>query len=262
MRVHSALLAIIVLTAAPTAAEEPVTVAAVDAKPPQRYAQVVDTGTANVAPPVEARAPVPPRVMYRPPAVGKPARTVGGGSRGATDKIPSLFAIVPDHVAKTASPQPALFWYVDRVPDASTRVEFTLHDEEGEEPLVQVDLETPTSAGLQRIRLSEHGANLVPGAEYEWSVALVIDPDQRSKDIVVTGWIDCVDPSPTIVSRLELQGEAWRAAIFAEEGVWYDAFAALSDQIDRDPKNPLLTKQRSDLLDQAGLDLAAGRIGG
>ena len=199
--------------------------------------------------------------MYRPPAVGKPARTVGGGSRGSADKIPALYAIVPDHVARTTSRQPVLFWHVDRVPDASTRIEFTLHDEEGEQPLVRADLPRPTGAGLQRIRLADHDVSLSPGSEYEWSVALVIDPEERSKDIVVTGWIDYVDAPPEMVSRLELQGEAWRAAIFAEEGVWYDAFAALSDQIDRDPENPLLTKQRTDLLDQAGLDLAAGGSG-
>jgi len=249
------------LTAPPAAAEAPVVIAAAEAQTPPQYAQVADRDVAPAAPPVEARPSIPPRVMYRPPAVGKPVRTVGGGSRGAADKIPSLFAIVPDHVAKTTSAQPTLFWHVDRAPDPSTRVEFTLNDEDGVEPLVEANLATPVGAGLQRIRLSDHDVNLVPGAEYQWSVALVIDPDQRSKDIVVTGWIDCVEPSPEVVSRLELQGEAWRAAIFAEEGVWYDAFAALSDQIDRDPKNPLLTKQRSDLLDQAGLDLAAS-IGG
>ena len=59
--------------------------------------------------------------IYRPDAVGKPARTVGGGSRGPGDGFPALYALVPDHVARTASRQPALLWYIDAVPKAGTR---------------------------------------------------------------------------------------------------------------------------------------------
>jgi len=258
MQFQKALLALAaaIVFAASAAAEGPVQVATADSETSRIYAQAE---VEPAAPAVASRPPAgPPKVMYQPPAVGKPARTVGGGSRGSADKIPALFAIVPDHVARTTSKQPVLFWHVDRVPDTSTRIEFTLHDEDGDEPLVRADLSRPSGAGLQRIRLADHSANLESGGEYEWSVALVIDPAERSKDIVVTGWIDYVDATPEMVSRMELQGDAWRAAIFAEEGVWYDAFSALSDQIDRDPENPLLNKQRSDLLDQAGLDLAAG----
>ena len=39
-------------------------------------------------PPPSAKATRP---VYQPPKLGKPARTVGGGSRGSKDKVPTLF---------------------------------------------------------------------------------------------------------------------------------------------------------------------------
>jgi len=214
--------------------------------------------------PAQVSAPPPAAtggVVYRPPMLGKPAQTVGGGSRGTADKVPALFVVTPDHVGQTASAQPSLFWFIDRVPDASTRIEFTLLDQEGVEPLVETSLETPQRAGIYRIRLADYGVHLTPGTEYEWSVALVLDPNERSKDIVATGWIDRVDISDQLASRLESEGHDRTAAVYADAGLWYDALAALSDQIDRNPGDGRLVQQRADLLRQVGLEEAAGDAG-
>jgi len=199
------------------------------------------------------------RPVYQPPKLGKPARTVGGGSRGSRDKVPALFVVAPEHVGRTSSPNPSLFWFVDRVPDSSIRVEFTLLDEDSIEPLVEAVLPTPKRAGVHRIRLSDYGVKLDPGAEYEWSVSLVLDPNERSKDIVATSWIDRIPPSDQLKSRLAAEGAT--ASVYAEEGLWYDAIAALSDQIERDPGNVKLAEQRADLMRQVGLDeIAKGAV--
>ena len=75
------------------------------AEPDEGQARSQTDPSAVVAdtPPVQAR-PVP---IYRPARVGKPARTVGGGSRGPGVGVPALFVLVPDHVAQTASTQPS-----------------------------------------------------------------------------------------------------------------------------------------------------------
>jgi hypothetical protein len=199
------------------------------------------------------------RPVYQPPKLGKPARTVGGGSRGSRDKVPALFVVAPEHVGRTSSASPSLFWFVDRVPDASIRVEFTLLDEDSVEPLVAAVLPTPKRAGVHRIRLSDYGVSLDPGAEYEWSVSLVLDANERSKDIVATSWIDRIPESGELKSRLASEGAT--ASVFAEEGLWYDAIGALSDEIDGDPGNVQLAEQRAELLRQVGLDvIAAGAV--
>ena len=41
----------------------------------------------------------------------------------------------------------------------------------------------------QSVDLSEHGVSLKPGVIYQWSVALVGQPEKRSSDIVSSGTI-------------------------------------------------------------------------
>ena len=103
------------------------------------------TPEVSSAPPPSVKAARP---IYQPPKLGKPARTVGGGSRGSKDKVPALFVVAPEHVGQTASAKPSLFYFIDRVPDPSIRVEFTLLDEESVEPLVETVLPTPKRAGV------------------------------------------------------------------------------------------------------------------
>jgi hypothetical protein len=214
-----------------------------------------DEPTVSAASPKVAAA----RPVYQPPKLGKPAKTVGGGSRGTRDKVPSVFVVAPEHVGLTTASSPSLFWYVDRVPESKVQVEFTLNDENGVKPLVQKIVATPKRAGIHRIRLSDFGVKLAPGAEYEWSVALILDPKERSKDIVATTWIESVKPSAELSSRLKADGAT--ASVYAEEGIWYDALGALSDQIESDPSNTALAEQRADLLRQVGLtSIAQGAV--
>ncbi len=201
----------------------------------------------------KARARMP---IYKPPAVGKPTRTVGGGSRGTSNTVPVVLALVPEHVAQSAAPSPSLFWYVDRVPDASWKVLFTLNDVDEDEPLVdEAVLPNPTRPGIYRIRLSEfEGVSLEPGHEYDWSVAIVIDSGDRAKDVVATGWIEGVERSSTLESRLRSEGSDRTVHVYADEGLWYDALTEIDDRLQASPDDAELSAMRANLLDQVGID--------
>jgi hypothetical protein len=198
----------------------------------------IDDGSMGSAEVSQPRLPV-----YQPPKVGKPARTIGGGSRGPGDGYPELYVLVPDHVGQTSATQPSLFWYVDEVPKTMVRVVFTLHDEDGLDPLVEAALAPIQRAGIHRIRLSDYEVKLEPGIEYEWSVTLVLDESARAKDVTASGWIDRVEASTTdrTVSSL------------ASQGLWYDALGALDEQIEAKPDDKGLVEIRSALLRQVGL---------
>jgi hypothetical protein len=202
-------------------------------------------------------AAVPGLPFYKPPQLSKPTRTVGGGSRGVGDTTPALYAIVPNHVAQSASKQPSLFWYLDGLLPGKAVIEFTFIDDEAIAPLVEANLAKPDRPGLHRIDLSAYGVNLSPGKEYEWSVSIIIDPDDRSQDIVATGWIECVAQSDSLATRLASEGGDRSVHVFADEGLWYDALTALGDQMQRDPNDPQLMDVRSSLLRQVGLDRVA-----
>jgi hypothetical protein len=210
--------------------------------------------------PVAAGPPLAGMPIYRPDAVGKPARTVGGGSRGPGDGYPALYVLVPDHVARTVSRQPTLLWYIDAVPKAGTRFEFTLLAEAQDEPTVKATLPTPMSAGIHRIQLADYGALLAPGSEYEWNVALVPDPEDRAKDIVSTGWIDCVERSARLDTRLSEAGSSRVAFVLAEEGLWYDALAALDAPSGDSRDQAQAREMRAALLRQVGLEKVALRL--
>jgi hypothetical protein len=175
--------------------------------------------------------------LYHPPA-GKLRERVGGSARGVGPAPLALYSLVPEHTGRTASEQPTLFWYLAGELPAGASIHFTLIDDAGLDPLVEAELPRPEQGGIQRIDLAKHAVKLEPGPEYEWSVALVVDPDRRSNDIVTAGWIDRVAPPAEIATTAQPGARS-----LAAHGLWYDALAAASD----DP--PL----RDELLREVGL---------
>jgi len=92
---------------------------------------------------------------------------------------------------------------------------------------------------------------------YKWFVAVVTDPNRRSKDILSGGMIEFLRASADLSAKLGRTPKAKQPFVLAEEGIWYDALAGVSDRIDAAPKDLSLRKQRAALLDQVGLNEAA-----
>ena len=156
--------------------------------------------------------------VYQPPARGKPRGRVGGGSRGAGSTLPALTALVPDHTGETLAAQPSLFWNLAPLPPEGAKLVFALTHDESVEPLVEAELARPAAAGIQRIDLASYGVELRTGAEYEWSVAITLDPSRRSRDVVTVGWIERVEPPAGLATS--------DPRALAAAGFWYDAFAS------------------------------------
>jgi hypothetical protein len=91
------------------------------------------------------------------------------------------------------------------------------------------------------VRLADYGVTLEVGVEYQWSIALVVDPEQRSSDIVATGWIERV-PAPAATPADAVEAAA--------RGLWYDAIDAASVRAERTPGD---AAELDALLVQAGL---------
>jgi hypothetical protein len=208
------------------------------------------------APKTESASNPPAKVRFRPPTAGAPSVRVTGGSRGAGASLTTLDVLAPDDVGVTTQEQPSLFWFQSKPADA--KFELTLLQENKVKPLLQVMVERSTKAGIQRLKLSDHGVKLAVGVEYQWVVALITDPDNRSSDLVASGVIKRVEPSAALKKKIEQATPETLANVYAEEGIWYDALAALSDQIDAHPENKGLRETRADLLRQVGLKAAAG----
>ena len=169
--------------------------------------------------------------LYKLPSVGKPRRRVGGGRRGPASELPKVFTLVPDHVGLTVSEQPHLYWYLSPDGPGTVAFELTLIDEESIDPLVDARISRPAQAGLQRLDLSEYGVSLALGQEYQWSVSLIANGDERSLDVVSTGWIERVTPSEALRASLQQTPPEQRAAVYGEAGIWYDMVTSLVEQL-------------------------------
>ncbi|TAN41913.1 MAG: DUF928 domain-containing protein [Nitrospirae bacterium] len=197
-------------------------------------------------------------VNYKPKAgsIGRPVLRIGGGTRGAGYNTPVLAALAPDHVGLTTREKPTLCWYLsDR---ARTRLEITINDEASPRPVFEREFTEATEPGIQCMSLAGYDVSLTPDVEYQWFVAIVVDPEHRSRDIVSTGMIKRVMPSPQLISQLGSAGsELGKAAVYASEGIWYDALSLLSARIIEQKEDRGLRAERARLLDQAGLTAAA-----
>lgn len=191
--------------------------------------------------------------VYKPRVgLGAPGGRVGGGTRGAAKTAQTfiLSVLAPNHTGLTLSEQPVLYWYLTK--PISTPMEFTLSDD-GVKPLIETTLKPPFQSGVQRIRLSDFGVKLTPGKSYRWFVALVQDPERRSKDILAGGTIERASLSEPEVTRLAKLDRLEAPYAFAEQGLWYDAVEAINVLIETSPKDQGLRAQRAALLRQVGL---------
>ena len=124
---------------------------------------------------------------------------VTGGSRGSGDATVTLDVLAPDGVGTTTQEQPSLFWFQSKPSDA--RFELTLLQDKKVKPLVHMKADRASKAGIQRLKLSDHGVKLTPGVEYQWVVALILDPENRSKDLVASGVIKKIEPAGDLKAK-------------------------------------------------------------
>jgi hypothetical protein len=219
---------------------------------------------ALISPTLYAKDPANGKIVvaqaaYKPPMRGAPATRVGGGSRGTSFAL-RLNVLAPNETGYTVKQSPTIYWYASEA--INVPVELTVISTESLEaashPLLDITLQPPIAKGVHALRLSEHGVTLKPDVEYQWFVAAVRDPQQRSNDVLAGGTIKRVAESGTLQSQLKRSGQGQWPAVYAEAGIWYDAIDQLSKQIDANRADHKLREERAGLLEQVGLrDVAA-----
>ncbi len=211
------------------------------------------TPSAAPAPGPAAAAATPPKhVLFQSPddddSGGVLPNRIGGGSRGGPGDAPTVEVLVPDHVALTTEARPLLFWYQSKPSTAAFEVSVT--EPKKPKPLMLLHTTAATAAGVHSFRLT---ADLKPRVRYRWSVAAVLDPQNRSQDVVAYGVIKRIEPSADLQAKLAQAPEQDKPALYAQSGIWYDALESLSTQIKNSPNNDALKQERNDLLKQVGL---------
>src|SRR5215472_2261206 len=178
------------------------------------------------------------KLLYKPPAApgNIPARVSGGARSEAIDTV--LIALVPNHVALTTQAQPSLFWFQSK--PAKAKFELTVVEPKKPKPLVSLTSPQADKAGIHRIKLAKYKVELQPDVPYEWSVAIVPDAENRSRDVIAKGVIKRINPPGDLAAHVETADDVQRAAAYAQAGIWYDAFESISNAIEAHPDDASL----------------------
>jgi len=203
-------------------------------------------------------SPVPvARPVYIPPKLGAPSNRVSGGTRGVDLDRPVLSVLVPDHTGLTIHAQPTLYWYVSQ--PLSRPISVKIVSDSLSTPLLDTTIFPPIPAGILALPLAQYETHLVTGVPYQWGLEMATDPAQPSPPLWSSGAIERKAPSPEFLAKLNQAVPSDQPALYAKEGLWYDALDSLSAFIQVAPDDLTLRQHRASLLEQVGLHEAAAQ---
>ncbi|MFP5274735.1 DUF928 domain-containing protein [Coleofasciculus sp.] len=201
--------------------------------------------------------------------IGAPQRTGGGGQRGiacVTGKT-RLTALTPmNNLTTTISSNPSLFWYIP--PTQAQSADFLLVDEENQEVYYYTQIPLTQIPGILEFKLPDH-ISLATDTRYSWTLALVCNPDDRSKDHFVRGLIQrqpiqngTTPPAElqTLLDALVNQPERIKqhlqdeASNYAKEMIWAETLMILARLYQQFPNDSAIADEMQELLTSVELD--------
>lgn len=196
-----------------------------------------------------------------PPDRGAPrGGTVGGGTRPvknclAASASGSLMAISPgNQLGLTEVERPQFSVYLP--PTTAKMAEFSLFDKQMK-GIYQVSLPIPQKTGLMSISLPNNAPILQKNQPYYWTFALACNPNDRTEDWVVGGWVEYAQPSANLRQQLANVVGVEKISLYAKQGFWYDAITTLLELQRTEPNNPQLAEMQLELLKSGGLEAIA-----
>lgn len=195
---------------------------------------------------------------FQPPDVTAPSNRQGGTHRGE-GQCPAGLSITPlvptSNIGLTLTDSPTFFVYV---PPTDAQIEFTLLSEKEDELIYETafKVDKPGIVGV-RVPSGDKTKSLEAGKRYVWSFSMICDPQDRSADLVVKGWVQRVEKQANIQSDLQKSDPIAKIKVYAENGIWYETLTALAELRSQTPSDSILTAEWNKLLNSQGLDSVA-----
>jgi hypothetical protein len=204
-------------------------------------------------------------VVYVPKGIGAPERTGIATTRNGNStnlcnanskpSIP-LKALAPEGQLQLTTADFPRFWFY--VPYTKAKyLEFTLQDDYND--IHHVKLATPPNPGIIGVNLPTNTniSQLEVGKKYTWSLSVVCNEEDRSKDIYVDGLVQKITPDSQMAAELAKASPLEKAAIYASSGVWQDSLATLVELRRTLPQDDEVRGDWEDLLRWQNLDSVA-----
>jgi len=166
-----------------------------------------------------------------------------------------MMPIVSEETGYTLEKQPILRWYISSAWPG--KIEFTILENRKVEPLVETFIDGPENEGIYEIKLADYNIILKPDIEYEWYLAIIFDPNERSSDFLASATLMYIPQSNTLSDELKNISQESLYFFYADHGYWYDAIENISQLIQRYPNNMEYKNHRIKLLEQVKLNQVA-----
>ncbi len=152
----------------------------------------------------------------------------------------------------TSVESPTLWFYVPYRLTAQLPVNFVLQDERGK-TIYKTSFTSEMQPGIVSFRLPS-GTRLELNKMYQWYLAINCN---TQVPIFVKGWVQRVVPNPALMSKLKAATPQERAALYAANGIWYDALTTLAELRNANPGDATLLNNWASLLDSVKLESLA-----
>jgi hypothetical protein len=201
------------------------------------------------------------RTLDRDPTLGEP--------RG-DDKYPDLTAIAPEYRdpkskltpskvwGLTANDRPTLWFYIPYSQASISRIDFTLknRDSSAGKLIYQTSIKPHEQAGIINFSLPKTSSPLAIDKLYQWQVKLTMKPQpdpkkvtsSKAEEISVTGWIQRASLNKKLSDLIARSTPNQQAALYAENGFWYDALSALAVLRRDAPQDPEIQQDWENIL--------------
>ncbi len=193
---------------------------------------------------------------FKPPKTSKPKDSSGAGSRdelSCAGEQPIQVLMPRDNYGLTYHERPSI--YIKLADRTKAQKVVLAFQDESHKSYQRVFLPI-NSSGIIRFSLPLDKKALVPGQNYQWSLAVVCGATLQPDDPVFKGWVQRVALTPEIEKQRLQKSTIEQIRWYAEQGFWYDMLDVIIKARLETPKDAQLTTMWKSILQSAGLDAA------
>jgi Domain of Unknown Function (DUF928) len=220
-----------------------------------------------------------PTIKFTPPPLppdrGAAGDRGGAASRGCGSGDESLMALVPVYeqtlnqeqkkaisVTKvwglTTAAHSTFWFFVPHSQSSIASMEFVIKDESNKpsQTIYRAAVNPPSNPGIVSIRLPETTTPLQPGKMYHWFLKVKVNcNNQQPAELqYVEGWVQKINPDSRLAENLKQATPQQQVALYAENGIWYDALTILAKLRLDNPKDTSVIADWTNLLKSVGLE--------
>ena len=197
------------------------------------------------------------KVTFEPPAEDMPKSSMGGASRTIGQCVNQIESNLPFSALLPASTQgltarshPMILAYL---PETSAKNLFFSWRDEDNQDHYQAILPIQKEAGIISLSLSQNAPPLKVGKSYQWALGIMCDGRLQPDSPMVQGQVKRIELASDIQNRLDEDISLKNAALYGENGLWYDTVATLAQLKTAQPNDRELESNWNELLNSVGL---------